>query len=40
MRYEAERSGAVLDKITGLREWCNSFSEAINMANLKNKQEY
>ena len=32
MRYVAESSGAVLDTKTGLREWFNSFREAIAWA--------
>ena len=36
MRYIAERSGAVLDTVTGLREWFNSFREAIAVAAARN----
>jgi len=32
MRYIAEKSGAVLDRATGLREWFNSAAEAIARA--------
>jgi hypothetical protein len=35
-RYKAEASGAVLDTKTGLREWCNSMREAIEVARKKN----
>lgn len=35
-RYKAEESGAVLDKKTGLREWCDSIREAIEVACNKN----
>lgn len=37
MRYKAERSGAVLDTKTGLREWFDSHNEAIAAAASKNK---
>lgn len=36
MRYIAERSGAVLDSKTGLREWFDSYSEAIAIAAARN----
>jgi len=36
-RYKAEASGAVLDTLTGLREWYNSTIEAIDAASVKNK---
>jgi hypothetical protein len=36
MRYKAENSGAILDTKTGLREWFNSYVEAIEMAKHKN----
>lgn len=36
MRYVAEQSGAVLDTQTGLREWFNSFGEAIANAAARN----
>lgn len=32
MRYKAEASGAVLDTKTGLRQWFNSYREAIEAA--------
>ena len=35
-RYKADESGAVLDTTTGLREWCNSVREAIEVARMKN----
>jgi hypothetical protein len=38
-RYVAENSGAVLDTRTGLREWFNSFREAIEWARRKNGYE-
>jgi len=38
MRYEPESSGAVLDTKTGLREWFNSFQEAIEVARIKNSR--
>ena len=36
MRYVAEKSGAVLDTKTGLREWFNSYGEAIEAAIARN----
>jgi hypothetical protein len=36
MRYVAENSGAVLDTVTGLREWFNSYGEAIRNAAKRN----
>ena len=36
-RYKAEASGAVLDMLTGLREWYNSVGEAIEVAAIKNR---
>lgn len=37
MRYRAENSGAVLDTKTGLREWFDSYAEAIEVAKERNK---
>lgn len=32
MRYVAEMSGAVLDTMTGLRQWCDDYAEACIIA--------
>lgn len=36
-RYKAEASGAVLDMLTGLREWYNSVDEVIEVAVINNR---
>lgn len=36
VRFIPESSGAVLDTATGLREWFNSYGEAISVAAVRN----